>query len=517
MRLVLLALRNLGRNRRRTIITGLAVAFGATAIVFLQGFVRGFIASSIENAVLSKLGAVQVFKHGYLGADDPLKVSLPDDPALVARIRGVDGVTAVAPRIDFDGLVSNGADSTMFVATAIDPRLEPAVCPKRPGKIGDGEALLGRTLAEALGARPGSSLVMQSAGPHAGSNALDVAVAGFLPSFHIAESKRLATVTLPFAQSLLRMKGRVTEYVVNVADLDRVEQVAARLRAQLGDGYDVTTWRELDPMTRDRARVLGVVMLFIALVLFLLVATGIVNTTLMSVYERVREIGTMLAVGVRRRQVTALFLWEAIALGLLSAALGTGVGWAVVRRLGAHGLTMHPPGGDELVIRPSVSLEFLAAVVGFSVAGTMLAALYPAWKASRLRPAEALRANRREERHAHSSDRCRRYARRAAGAGARRRTHARRALAPLRPGDGAAHLRRAVHHDRAPPRRHHARLQDARHEIGRRQGARLVLRAGVGQRAGDAERGRQSLGLYAEPQALAADRFARELSRRRFQ
>src|SRR5262249_14400076 len=161
-----------------------------------------------------------------------------------------------------------------------------------------------------------------------------------------------ATVSLRFAQTLLRMKGHVTEYVVAVPNLDRADEVAARLRAVLGDEYQVTTWHDLDWLTRDRIKGLAVFLGIIALVLFLLVATGIINTMLMSVYERVREIGTMLAVGMKRLQVTALFLWEAIALGLFSAIVGSAGGYALVSWMGHHGITIRQPGGDQMVLRP---------------------------------------------------------------------------------------------------------------------------------------------------------------------
>ncbi|HNN97234.1 MAG TPA: FtsX-like permease family protein, partial [Pseudomonadota bacterium] len=117
-----------------------------------------------------------------------------------------------------------------------------------------------------------------------------------------------------------------------------------------------------------------------------------VNTMLMSVHERVREIGTMLSIGMRRRQITVLFLWEAGLMGLLSAVVGTGLGYAVVRWLGRQGIKGHMPAGDMMVIYPSVGLGFLCGVVGFALLGTILSGLYPAWKAARLRPVEALRS-----------------------------------------------------------------------------------------------------------------------------
>lgn len=113
---------------------------------------------------------------------------------------------------------------------------------------------------------------------------------------------------------------------------------------------------------------------------------------LMSVYERVREIGTMLAVGVRRWQIMLLFLWEAVALGLFGGLGGSAAGYLLVRWLGWRGVTLRPPGGELTIIRPNVGFGFLCAVVGFAVVSTVLAALYPARKAARLRPVDALRA-----------------------------------------------------------------------------------------------------------------------------
>ncbi len=116
--------------------------------------------------------------------------------------------------------------------------------------------------------------------------------------------------------------------------------------------------------------------------LFLLVSTGIINTMLMSVYERVREIGTMISLGVRRRQVTALFLLEAGLLGFLGALFGTGLGYALVCAIGRKGFKGHMAGADTIIMYPRVSLAFVCAVLAFAVLGTVLSGLYPAWKAA---------------------------------------------------------------------------------------------------------------------------------------
>ena len=402
MQLFLLALRNLTRNKRRSLVTGVAIGFGVAALVVLQGFVNAAVQNVIEKDVLSRVAAIQVFKAGYLGADDPLTFSLAEDPAIVERIRAVPGVTAVAPRLDFDGMLGNGATSTMFAATAIDPGLEYQVCPRRASYVAKGSrplgrddgngVLLGKAIAEALGQEPGATLVMQAAGGHARVNALDVSVVGILPSLHPQESRRVATVELRFAQALLRMPGRVTEYVVGVDDIAGADDLAGRLRTILGAGYQVTTWKDVDPLGLNRTRMFQLLFTFIALVMFCLVATGIMNTAMMAVHERVREIGTMMAVGVRRRQISILFLWEAVLLALASAALGAAVGYAAVAYFARTGVVASAPGGDSFVLFPHVGAGFIASVMAFTVAGTVLSAVFPAWKASRLRPVEALRA-----------------------------------------------------------------------------------------------------------------------------
>jgi putative ABC transport system permease protein len=403
MRIPQLALRNLGRNKRRTLVTGLTIAFGVFAIVFLQSFVNALLRNIVEVSVESKVGAVQVFKTGYLGSDDPLKMTFLDTPELSAKIRAVPGVAAVAPRLDFDGMLSNGSDGTMFSATAIDPAREYAVCPRRATYLAKGTKplgpnaedaiLVGRALVESLDASAGSSLVMQAAGAHGGVNALDVTVQGFLRTTHPAESKRASTVTLAFAQKLLRMPGAVSHYVVGVHNVDRLDEVATGLRAALGPGFQITTWRDLDTTNAGRAKLMRGMMLVVTAILVLLVLTGVVNTMLMSVYERIREIGTMLAVGVRRRQIRLLFVYEAAFMALVSAFGGTTLGALVVHLIGHRGITLALGPNDPVTYFPAVSVGFLLAVVLLTVLGALAAALYPAWKGSRLRPVEALRTN----------------------------------------------------------------------------------------------------------------------------
>lgn len=399
--LLALAARNLLRNRWRTGLPAVALAAGVCVMVFLQAFVHGFVEALVRSTVHAKIGAIQVYRAGYLDAEqDLLMLDLPDDAALSARLQAVPGVRAVSPRLDFDGMISNGSISSLFVATAVDPRTEYAVCPGRKHAVAEGSTplgaedtrgiLVGSALARGLGAPPQSTLMLSATTRAGAANAVDVNVHGLLTDVDPVQ-QRGVVVPLGLAQELLGMPGRVTQYVLDVVDLARVDAVAANVRAELGPGYDVRTWQDLQAL-RDAVQRVRLVMLVIGVILALLVASGIINTVMMTVQERVREIGTLLAVGMRRRGVLVLFLAESAVLGVLSASAGALAGWALVQDFSA-GIRFPMTGvGGPTIVFPRVDVTLVGGAMALATAVALVAALYPAWKASRLDPVEALRA-----------------------------------------------------------------------------------------------------------------------------
>jgi putative ABC transport system permease protein len=187
------------------------------------------------------------------------------------------------------------------------------------------------------------------------------------------------------------MEGRATELAVAVAPVERADQVAAALRAALGPDYEVHTWADVAFFVRQAMARQNMVIKLIAYAFLLLMLLGVANTMLMSVIERTREIGTMMAVGVRRARIVALFLMEALTIGACGGILGAAAGYLVVAALGRRGLTFAFPGGSApFVLTPFTNVGYLAQVVAMAAAGAALFAIYPALRASRLRPVEAL-------------------------------------------------------------------------------------------------------------------------------
>lgn len=421
---ILLALRNIRRNRSRTVLTLGAIGFSVSMTVLLGGFMTGLGSVMIDDTVKGRTGAIQVHRTGYFDVKDkqPLDYDMEQGGALEARIRAVEGVEHVSARIVFGGLISNGSSSTMFLGQAVDAAQEYAVLPWATQDVsGQGivrehphGAVLGLELADAMGVvesapvavanaaapprpfqpRKDRAIVVQAVAKNGQQNALDVDLVGTINNSNAFEGKRLAYLPLAYTQELLGMEGRVTEYALSVVERDQVPAVAERLRAALGPGFEVQTWKELRPNIAEMVRFQMIVLFVICFVFLAIAVIGVVNTMLMSVLERTREIGTMMAVGVRRGTITWLFLFEAAVLAIIGGLSGSLFAVAAVELVASRGgIASGMPGATS--VRHLVP-EFHAWLVGLAMAaavvGTLLAAAYPAWRAARLRPVEALRA-----------------------------------------------------------------------------------------------------------------------------
>jgi putative ABC transport system permease protein len=399
MKLFAVALRNLLRQRRRTALTGSSIVLGVVFALFVTAFFNGMIETLMRITVESSLGAVQVHRRGHLDADEPLKVDMPEDAAMLARLRSVPGVKAVAPRLQFEGMINNGTRASVVIGTGIDPQNEYLVCPGRKDVLGaepltsrsGDDVIIGDELASALGLEVGSAASFLAPTQRGASNALDATIKGLTEVKLIIAAKVIGIVPLDFAQSLVRMPARVTEYAISVHDLQQVSQVANALRNELGDDYEVHTWREREPAAGAGIDRFGVIVAIVVLILFLLVGSSLVNSMLMSVQERVREIGTMMSLGVRRRQVLGIVITEASLLAFFAAVIGAVIGILIVAWLHQRGVTFAPRGSKPLQVFPFAGVSLVLKTIAGAVLGAIVAALYPAIKASRLSPVEALR------------------------------------------------------------------------------------------------------------------------------
>ena len=398
-----IAIRNVARNKRRTAITLAALLIGVSVMVGVRGVINGLQRSMVESVTLGQTGAVQIHRKGYLKnvLSSPLNLDMPADAAFLARIRKVPGVVAVAPRIIYGGMVNLG-DITMFMGTiAVDPRLEFATCPKRAeiisgdhGRFARGQAedgiILSAEMAKALKGKLDGDAALLAPDKDGALSAENAHIIGTM-QLTMPGEKKLGLAPLALVQRMLKMEGSATEVAVRIADLDQAQAVAVALRKELGDAYEVHVWDDVATFFKDMMFRQNFILSLVASVFMILMLLGVANTMLMSVLDRTREIGTMMAVGVKRSKILVLFLLEAAAIGSLGGVVGGVVGSAITAWLHHRGITiLLPTSPVPYIIRPFVSPLYLLEVTLIAGIGGMVFAAYPAWRASRLRPVQAL-------------------------------------------------------------------------------------------------------------------------------
>lgn len=401
--LLTIALRNVLRNRRRTLMTLAALFVGVSVLISIRGFLNGLQRALVVNVTEGQLGALQVHKKGYLTnvLSSPLNLNMPQD--IADKVLHVAGVKAVAPRIMFAGMVSNGDDTLFTAITAVEPKSELVVCPLRlktltagsqfAGVGGDDGVVLTVELARSIGLKPGDEAALLAPdidGSLAGEN---IHLRGTM-RLQLPGEKKIAVAPLALAQKLLKLEGRITELAVSVNQLDEADAVAGRVREAVGPDYEVQLWHELALFVRQAMTRQNFLVSIIAVAFMTLMLMGVANTMLMSMLERTREIGTMMAVGVRRGTILVMFVLEAVVVGALGGISGSIVGTSVVLFFGARGVEVKAPGSHvPFTLVPYVTPAYVALVIVIATVGAGVFSLYPAWRASRLRPVQALAGN----------------------------------------------------------------------------------------------------------------------------
>ncbi len=404
--LLRIAIRNVRGNRRRAALAGLAILLGVLSVTTLRGMLNGVQAALRSETIASQIGAMQIHHVGYMAQvfGTPLDLDLAYDDALLAKLERVANVKAVAPRIGFGAMVSTGDTTTFAMITAFDPARDVKVCPLRYERLSDGALpgpkhpdglVLSAELARRIGAKvqPGDvGRVAVLTNDHDGSlNAVDTRLIGLngLPRSPGLET-RLGLMALAHAQELLRMPGRATEIAVAVDDLDKLEETRAALLQVLGKEFEVSTWPELARPVADATALQDEILKLITAILLVVALVGVVNTMLMSVLERTREIGVMMALGMRRQAIVLLFIMEAAVINLAAAVPGLLAAFGVLAILEKADVHFQAPGGGVLHIHPVVLGRDIEVVISVVVLGALAASILPAMRAAKLRPVEAL-------------------------------------------------------------------------------------------------------------------------------
>jgi ABC-type lipoprotein release transport system permease subunit len=405
--------RNLGRNRRRSLITIAALAVGYFSVVLLVGWWDGVVVEMINNGTGILSGQLQVHSAAYLPDRNVYEtIGGPDGADVTAIIAGVTAdpaVEAAAPRVYGGGLVSSGGATTAAAFLGIDPELEPrvsrlmgALSSGRPPARGTNEILVGLEMARTLGVEPGAEVVVVAPAVD-GSLGNDLFVVSGVFTSGLADLDRtLALLPIDALQALMVLDpGRVHEIAAAVPDPWDAPAAATRLHSALGatDGaLAVEPWTDLRPELVEYAQLSQSFQWVLLVIVFGMAIFGVANTMLMATFERRHEFALLLALGTAPRGIVLSVVFEAIALGAIGLLAGAAITGPVL--VWWHNA---PPDLSWLVgdftmagalVRPVLRVEYpwgmarQAAIALFATAA--LAALYPAMRAARVPPADTL-------------------------------------------------------------------------------------------------------------------------------
>lgn len=399
-----LAWRNIWRNLRRTLITLSAITFGLASIIVFNGFTDGFHTQWIENYVRAYTGHLQIHRKGY--RDDPQLVKNISDPeGITSRIMEIPGVDIVTTRVELDGLASTAENSAGVLIKGVDIEKEARITNIRK-RIIKGEylrekkkdILIGYRLARKLGAGVGDKIVLMSQVADGTLGAELFRVSGIFRMGAIDFDSSVVLISLAQAQRFAVIDGRVTEMVVLIEGQEYLDGVYERLRRELAPlGLEVFTWRELMPALTEMIELDRVFMYIILVIVLVVVAFGILNTMLMSIMERTREFGIMMALGTNPSRIASMVITEAVFMGLIGSLAGVMLGLAGNEVISLHGFdlsrwtrAMEFFAAFDPVIYPETHLESVIESTVTVLITTVVSSIYPAFRVLRLKPVEAI-------------------------------------------------------------------------------------------------------------------------------
>jgi putative ABC transport system permease protein len=405
-----IAVRNLFRYKRRTLLTVSLIAIG---IIFVLGYIS--ISGSFKNMMIgqitdSMIGHLQVHRKGYVASIENLPLNLNLKPQAVKKLEGIlsqqPEVEAYSPRIKFGGMFSTFVETTNIRLNGVYPEKEFKTVPLLASRITEGqkalnkgEILLPELLARGMKAKIGDMIVIVATNQDGSVNGKQFKVAGTLESA-TGPGGRDGYVHIEDAMEVLRMgEMEISEVAIRIKDFGKVEAFTQKLDGLLtGEvnkqgkpAFEVHAWQKLSPFY-NIARMIDMMTFFIQILLIAVVLISIMNVMIMAVYERIREIGTIAAIGTLPGKILSMFVMEGFCLGVVGVVIGNIIGLIIIFILNVSGGVTFDFGMQKgLVLLPTLNPMNMLVVSAIVIFVSVVASLQPALKASRMEPIKALR------------------------------------------------------------------------------------------------------------------------------
>jgi ABC-type lipoprotein release transport system permease subunit len=381
------------------------MVFGIAVLTLLSALNDGWLSQMKTNFILSYTGHVQIHARGFEVSQN-LRDSI-DRPDEVTRLmQSYPEVSSWTQRIRTSGLASRGGSSAGVQIMATDAEQETWVTSMhehvvegewlRPGMSKD--LLLGITIAQTIGAKLGNRVILMTQRPSGEMVSEVFYLSGVLQTGAPQIDRTLALIPLNTTQAWLKMGKSVTDIVMRADHHDDTDLIVQLFRQQLSEKtYEIMPWQALDPMVRQWLEFSDAYGFVVILVVVILVLTEILNTMLISLHERQKELGVIIAIGTTRFQLFSMLLLEAVLLILIGASLGYLVGSLMVYAFAESGIDLTNYANAfqffymNPVIHPELTQSSALRILGATLVSALLAGIYPAWKATQLRLHLALR------------------------------------------------------------------------------------------------------------------------------
>ncbi len=399
-----MAFRNLGRNRRRTFFSSLALGMALALLLLMASVIEDEMSTAIESAIRLQSGHLQVRASTYNESKTSLKwedlIENPDQ--IAAQIAALPPVKFATPRLFASGFVSVGNESAGVRVYGIDP-LSEANAPYRDGLVSgefitpdDREGLvIGWALADKLALSAGDQVNLSVNTSNGEVDEQLFTIRGIYTTRTPGFDTFAVFLPLAKAQAITQAENHASTIFVMLKDTAQTDVVVQALQ---GSKYEVLTWLKMNELIVQTEDLASSFMIFFYLIVLAISATVIINTLIMSVFERTREIGILSAIGMKGGRIMAIFLAESSLIAVGGIILGLILGGLMVAYMSKYGIYIGNMGVTgyllsdtiyaKLTLKNTVNLSILALIV------TLLAGLYPSFLASRMEPVEALRAEK---------------------------------------------------------------------------------------------------------------------------
>jgi putative ABC transport system permease protein len=406
-----LALRNLWRYKRRTLLTSALICLGVVAVLMFVSLSGSFKSMMIGQITDSMLGQIQIHGQGYLSSIESLPLDRNMRPKQIQEalktLEAIPEVTAHSQRIRLGAMFSNFSETTNIRLTGVDPEQELATVPMlvdrvlqgtAEGLLEKGEIVVPELIAKGLKVTVGDTVVLVATNKDGSVNGQPFVIRSVLEGIS-GPGGRDGLIHIDDARSLLRLTGdEVSEIAIRLSGMDRLDDVMAVLESRLGSLendkgrpiFEIHSWESLSPFF-NIARMIDLMTLFIKIMLVAIVLVSIMNVMIMAVYERINEIGTVAAIGTVPGRILSLFVAEGFLLGVLGSVIGVILSVAGVVAMNVTRVSFDFGRQKGLELAPTIQVQDVLLVMGIVIIIAVLASLQPAWKASRMDPITALR------------------------------------------------------------------------------------------------------------------------------